>query len=185
VVVTGDKDAVNHVEARVDGEILSLSDHNKQKWLKPEQNKIKVYIHSPEHRSITANSSYSLQSVNTITSDTLNIMNNPEVKISEIDLTTDCKFLGYWNNYSVGGKLTLRGKCDHLDINNFALHAVNTVDLNVRSAYINNAAKGDCRVYVTDRLWYRLQGQGNIYLYGNPDLVLIERTSTGQLIKMN
>jgi hypothetical protein len=186
IVITGDKDAVNQVEARVEGEVLILSDHNKGKWLKPEQNKVKVYIHSPEHSVIHAKSSYSLHSVNTITSGALYILNYPDVKVSEIDLTTDCEFLWYWNNYQAGGNLIFKGKCDVLVINNYALHTVNTVELNARSGYINNFAKGDCKVYVAERLECQLQGMGNIYLYGDPaEIVLIERTSTGQLIKMN
>jgi hypothetical protein len=186
VEVVGDEDAVGQIEASVEGEALTLTDHNKRKWLKPEENKIKVYVHSPEHNMIYAKSSYSLQSVNTIASSQLYIVNQPEVKVSEIDITIDCQFVVYWNNYLAGGHLILKGRCEDMEINNYALHSVNTVALNTRRGVINSYAKGDCEIYVTERLEYQLEGPGNIYLYGNPaEIVLLDQTPAGRLIKMN
>jgi hypothetical protein len=52
-----------------------------------------------------------------------------------------------------------------------------------RYGLVENFSKGDCEVYVTEKLDYSLQGEGNIRLKGNPTLQLLKQTSTGSLIR--
>lgn len=186
VKIEADDDVVNQVEARVERDVLSLTDNNKQKWMNPENNKIKVYVHSPNHYWINASSSYSLYSTNTITSDELHIVNEGAVKLTEIDLSINCLYFSYWNNYLAGGKLTVTGKCENFQIDNYGLHLVNTVGLNARTGLITNYAKADSRIYASERLECNLHGTGNIYVYGNPaEIILKEHTSSGQVIRVN
>lgn len=185
VDIVGDVDVVDHIDAGVQGDVLSLVDKSKLKWIHPESNKVKVYVHSPNHGTINAYTTYSLYSINAITSD-LSIVNQPDVKFSEIDLTLNSNYFRYWNNYLCGGKLTLRGQCESFDINTYALHQVSAVDLKAQSGIISTYAKADCRVQVGGQLTCSLHGQGNIYVYGNPtELIIKEQTSTGQVIRMN
>lgn len=186
VTIVGHKDVVNQIEATVNDGVLTLKDNNKQKWLHPSQNKVKIYVHSPEHYRIDARTSYALRSVNTIKSEQLWIVNDVNVKVSEIDLMIDCRFTLYWNNYTAGGRLVLRGKSEGVQIDNHALHTINSTELEVQSGIVNNYAQGDCRIYIAQRLEYQVHGPGNIYLYGNPpEIVLLQQTSTGRLIEVN
>lgn len=185
VDIVADVSVVNHIDARIDSNDLVLTDNSSLKWMHPESNKVKVYVHSANHSRINANSAYALYSVNAITSD-LAVVNEPDVKFSEIDLTLNSNLFSYWNNYLCDGKMTLRGQCGNLEINNFALHQVNGVDLKIQSGVITTYAKADCKVTVMGRLTCSLYGQGNIYVYGNPAEVIIkERTSSGQVIRVD
>ena len=185
VEIVADDDIINSIDATIQGQVLSLIDNRGVKWTSPESNEVKVYVHSPDHGTISAYSTYSLYSVNPITSN-LAIIHQPNVRFSEIDLTLDNDSFYYWNNYMCGGKLTIRGQCENFDINNYALHQVNASELTAQSGFISTYAKADCRVNVTGQLTYSLNGQGNIYVYGNPDdLIMQEHTSTGRLIRVN
>jgi len=185
VEIAGDDDIIGHIEATIQGDVLTLFDNRSVKWMTPESNKIKVYVHSPDHAAINAYATYALYSVNAITSD-LSIVNQAQVRFSEIDLTLDSKSFYYWNNYSCNGKLTLRGQCESFEINNYALHAVDASDLNAQSGLISTYALADCRVNVAGQLTYSLHGQGNIYVHGNPvELIKQGHTSTGQVIRVD
>lgn len=185
VRVVADDDAVDHIEAIVTGDVLTLTDNSKQKWLRPKSNKVTLYLHSPAHGLVNAVVDYTLYSSNVITSN-VSVVNEPEVKFSEIDLTLNCATFSYWNNYLCNGRLTLRGSCGNFDINNFALHEVNTVDLDAQTGFLNHSGRTDCKVYVRNQLRCNLNGPGNIYVHGNPTEVIIEeQTSTGQLIRVN
>jgi hypothetical protein len=185
VDIVADDDIINNIDVRVQGDILSLVDNRKVKWTTPESNKVKVYVHAPDHGTINAYATYSLYSVGAITSN-LEIIHQPNVRFSEIDLNLDNGSFYYWNNYMCAGKLTLRGQCESFDINNYALHQVNASELRAQSGLISTYAKADCRVNVAGRLKYSLHGQGNIYVYGNPDeLIMQEHTSSGKLIRVD
>ena len=185
VEIVADDDIINQIDATVQGDVLTLVDNRSVKWTTPESNEIKIYVHSPDHGTVDAHSTYSLYSVNAITSD-LVIFHQPNVRFSEIDLTLDNNSFYYWNNYMCGGKLTLRGTCGSFEINNYALHQVNASELTAQSGLVNTYAKADCWVNVTGQFTYRLHGQGNIYVYGNPnELIMQEHTSSGRLIRVN
>lgn len=185
VEILADVNVIDHIDARINGDVLVLTNNSRQKWMHPESNKVKVYVHSTNHRQVNANSTYALYSVNALTSD-LAVVNEADVKFSEIDLTLNGNAFSYWNNYLCDGRLTLRGQCGNLEIHNFALHQVNAVDLNAQSGVITSYARADCRVYVTGQLTCSLHGQGNIYVYGNPtEIIIKEQTSTGQVIRVN
>ena len=185
VDIVADDDIISYIDATIHGDVLTLVDNRNVKWTTPESNEIKVYVHAPDHGMINAYSTYSLYSVNPITSG-LAIFHQPNVSFSEIDLTLANDSFYYWNNYMCGGKLTLRGQCESFDINNYALHQVNASELTAQAGVISTYAKADCRVHVTGQLTYSLNGQGNIYVYGSPnELIMQEHTSTGRLIKVN
>lgn len=186
VKIVADDAVINQIDAHVESNTLYLIDNNKQKWMNPENNKVTLYIHSPAHNGINAESTYSLYSTNTITANELWIINDGAVKLCDIDLNIDCQSFVYWNNYLSGGKLTLKGKCKSFNIGNFALHQINTVDLQSESGYISSYAKADSRIYVTDTLTCDLHGTGNIYVYGNPSTIIVDQnTSSGQVIRTN
>jgi hypothetical protein len=184
IKIVGDDDVVKNVTATITENTLKLKNHSKKQWLNPENNKVKIFISSPTLHAIWAKETYSLESVNTIVTNSLTVINYPNVKVSEIHLDLDCGTFFYWNNWLAGGHLSLTGKSHHLDINSYALHTVNTAGLKAANAVINLFSKSDCEIRVSDKLEYSIHSTGNIYLYGNPsEVIQIERTSTGKLIK--
>jgi hypothetical protein len=101
------------------------------------------------------------------------------------DLELNCNRFYYWNMAPSGGLLTLRGNTRELIIWNFALMSVDANNVTTDYAFVENHSKGDCKVFVRDKLDYSIYGEGDIYLSGEPNQInLIERTSTGRLIQL-
>ena len=184
IKIIGTGQVPEEVSATVQNDTLTLSNHAKEKWLHPESNKVKLYISSNQLSQITANETCYFETVNPIIS-SIGIIMGASVKLTEANLELNCDSFYYWNNYQCGGKITLSGKVNNLTINSFAIMSIDASALKATNAEIQNDSKGDCRVFVTDKLEYSIGGTGNIYLSGNPsEIVLIQRTSTGLLIRL-
>jgi hypothetical protein len=98
-------------------------------------------------------------------------------------LDLDCETFYFWNNFPCGGKVTLSGNTNILKIWNVALMAVDASKLHTSTALIENASKGDCKIFSTQSVTYTLTGEGNLYVKGNPaEIIKMEESSTGTLI---
>ena len=166
--------------------ILRISNRSTGKWLKPEKNRVKLYIHSNSLREVVLNETCYIKTINPITRDEFRIVMGHPTKLSAIELELNCKSFLYWNNYQCGGKVTLTGRAENLLIYSFALMTVDASALETDYTLIENHSKGDSRVRVENTLEYSIHGVGNIYLYGNPpEIIAHEVTSSGQLIHMD
>ncbi len=172
------------VSLTIANDVLSISNQAKGKWLNPKANKVELYIRSNQLNQILANETCYFETINPIISDIAIIMGS-SVKLIEARLELDCNSFYYWNNYQCGGKITLSGRVNNLNVNMFAIMSVDASSLIANTATIDNDSKGECDLFVTDRLEYSIRGTGNIYLKGDPkEIVLDEKTSTGQLIHL-
>jgi hypothetical protein len=186
VTIVGDDDVISEIELKSDEGTLFLLNHAKGTLMNPERNTVVVEIAAPYFHTFISEDSYALSTAGTLTFDHFYIWNYPEVKVSEIKMDVDGGFLFYWNNWLAGGKLTLTGNVESTDLRNDALHLIDASDLVSNYTTIHNYGREDCEVRATTALQYRLNGPGNIVVYGHPpEMVLLEKTSTGKLIIAN
>ena len=105
-------------------------------------------------------------------------------KSNQANLELNGNIFYYWNNFPTGGKLTLSGKTEILKIWNFDLMSVDAKNLTSKYAIVENSSKGDCAVTVLNKLEYKISGEGNIQLYGEPsEIIETGLFSTGRLIQ--
>jgi hypothetical protein len=183
VTISGYGDTPDHVKAIVQDNKLIVTDHSENKWLHPKKNAIKLYINANQFKGIMANATCYFETITPITGDSFSLIMGAATKVMEGRLELNTGSMLFWGSHLCGGKLTLSGNVDQLDLNPFSTMAVDARNLICKSAYVNNSSKSDCELYVTDVFTYSIHGSGNIYLYGNPpQIVLDEDTSTGKLI---
>jgi hypothetical protein len=184
VDIIADEDVMSEIHAEVRDGMLELKNNSKYKWTAPESAHIKVVISAPSFRNFHADQSYALSNEGELIIDEFNIVNYPEVKISEVDLNVNGRYFFYWNNWLAGGKLKLRGQIQTLYASNYALHIIDARDLASENATLHNFGRETCTVNVSNHFEYSLNGPGNIVLFGNPaQRVLLEKTSTGKLVE--
>lgn len=184
-IVASEK-VVKNIAFTVQDGILRISNESNGKWLAPKDNKVTLYITSDLLTEIRPNATCFITTVNPIITDDFTIIMGHRPRLARIDLALNCKSFLYWNNHQCGGKVNLSGNAENLLVYTFALMSFDASQLTARYAQVENNSKGDCEVFVTDMLDYSIRGVGNIYLGGNPrEVVLHERTSSGQLIHLN
>ncbi len=183
VKVSGNEDMIKNVIIETDNNVIKIKNTTKLKWLRPGDNKIKLYISSDRPKKITAFETCNIQTVNPIISNEFGIILGS--KLNQADLELNNNIFYFWNIHPCGGKLTLRGNTNNLKIWNFAIMSVDAVNLSAGYGLISNHSQGDCSVHINDVLDYSIYGEGNINLYGNPgQITLTGQTSSGRLIRM-
>jgi hypothetical protein len=83
------------------------------------------------------------------------------------------------------GSLKLTGTCNFAIINVSSSNSIsgfNGTDLEIREAEVTNTGSGSISIWVTDRLNVKIQGSGNVYYKGNPQIISNIQGS-GKLIK--
>lgn len=181
VKIVGNRDFIEAVECNITDTTLTITSDTKMMWLNPGDDEITLYISSNQLRKVTAKNTCLIETLNPIVSDKFEIILMDKLNTANIEL--NCNKFYYWNMVPCGGLLTLRGSTRELIIWNFALMSVDANNLTADYAFVENHSKGDCKVFVKERLDYSIYGEGDIYLSGDPDQInLIERTSSGRLI---
>jgi hypothetical protein len=181
--ILGNKEIIEGVRYTVENGILSLANESRRMWLKPEDHIVELTISADQPQKIMVNETCFIETVNPIITEKFGLVAGN--KYAEARLELNCDTFYYWNNFPCGGKLSLEGNTRVLCIWNYVIMSVDARDLTTGYALVENHSKGDCIVNVREKLEYSIYGKGNIYLYGNPDeIILNERTSSGELIRV-
>ena len=80
------------------------------------------------------------------------------------------------------GSLVLSGTCNFAEISVQSSGSFSGSSLKIRCAEVNSRGSGHTYVWVTDRLNVTIQGSGNVYYKGNPQIISNIKGS-GKLIK--
>lgn len=180
VSVKGYENSIDKVNFNRVEDTLYVTSDRKFKWVTPRKNKIEIHVTSPPLKRVKADGGSYVTTTNPITTDEFGLILTG--KSAEAILSLNCGVFYFWNNFPTGGKLTLTGTAEVLKIWNTALMSVDAEDLISNSAIVENYSKGDCIVSVSEKLEYRIDGSGNIQVYGNPNtLVNNGVNSTGEL----
>ncbi len=172
----------NEIKVTLENEVISFVNNKRFKWTNPENNIPTLYIHCSEFKKIEANESCNFTTPAPITSKEFGIVLKDKANYAHLQL--NCETFFYWNNFPTGGKLTLSGTAKELKIWNTAIMSVDAKNLVTEYALIENNSNGICEVNVSNRLEYKIEGKGDIHLYGNPpEIIQNELSSTGRLIQ--
>ncbi len=183
IQVAGRQDLVEGVKYTVEDSVLILTNESDKMWLKPEHNKVMAWIYADRLKKITVNEASFVETANPIITDEFGLVTGN--KYAEADLELDNSIFYFWNNFPCGGKLTLRGNTQSLRLWNYVIMSVDARQLAAVDAVVENYSKGDCFVNVDQVLYYSIHGEGSIYLYGNPqEIILLDNTGSGELIRM-
>lgn len=165
------------MEVKLENEVLSFTNTKRFKWTNPENNTPTLYIHCAEFKKVNANESCNFTTPTPITSKEFGIILKDKANYANLQL--NCESFFYWNNFPTGGKLTLSGSTKELKIWNTAIMSVDAKNLVTEYALVENDSKGICEVNVTHKIEYKITGNGDIHLYGQPTEIVETAPSIG------
>jgi hypothetical protein len=179
--IAGDKQVVENVHYEVRGDTLYIENLSKWQWVSPKNNVPTITISSDHFTRLVANETCYTRTLTPITSDVFGLIMKSKANTASLELA--CRNFYFWNNFPCGGLLRLEGTVQNLTLNNFAIMRIEAKDLVAARATVNNYSKGNCSVYVTNKLEYSIHGLGDIYLYSQPaEIINNGVTSTGEFI---
>ncbi len=175
VKVEAGKNIVPLIKTEVVDGTLIITNNNRCNWTRSYDKPFNVYIKMPLIKYIGSEGTGNIKSLNTITTDVLNVQTknsgNIELTVSNSNITT----------YMHGaGDVTLHGTTNqhYVDIGGTAF--LNCKDLQTGYTSIHTFTTGLCNI-TTTKLACRIDYVGDVYCYGSPVIVEETLNGTGQL----
>jgi len=181
ILISGDPKMIRKVDWHIENKELHIESSFKNAWMKPGKNRITLHISVKNLKRINVNQTCDISCSNELTCPELGIITTGKMSVANLKL--NCNSFYTWNNFPCGGKLTLSGSVNQLKLWNYALMQIDAIDLTSNEAYIENYSKGSIKTTITNALTYKINGEGDIYLQGNPPtIVKISEENTGKLV---
>ncbi|MFO7656005.1 MAG: DUF2807 domain-containing protein [Bacteroidales bacterium] len=106
-------------------------------------------------------------------------------EIGETNLIVDCNTFGLDNSANTLGKFFIKGRAGSAYLFNRYGSTIVADSLVCSEAQIINESVGDVYVSVTGLLRVYLWGTGNIFYHGNPEILIVEKRNSGELVSLN
>lgn len=181
IEILGSESFVNATKVELIDSVLTIENDKSYKWTRPNNNITKLIIKGMGIKVLHANESCQINSLNPITTKEFGIILKSKANTANIQLDNESFY--YWNNFPCGGKLTLKGQTKEMKLWNTAIMSVDAIALECEYALVENDSKGDCLINVSQRLDFKINGEGNIVLYGNAESKDLGSSNSGRLIR--
>jgi hypothetical protein len=180
IEIIGYEPFVSNIETSYKNNTMTVSKRPAMAWLFPNKNKILLKIHVSHISRIVANETCYIRSVSPLIGNELGLI--LKSKLNQADLNVQCTTFYFWNNFPCGGTLNLTGSCQELKLWNYALMQVDATALLANIPRVENDSKGDMHLRCLESIFFKISGEGNIKVYGNPSNVYdLGCTGSGKL----
>jgi Putative auto-transporter adhesin, head GIN domain len=182
VVITGGKNVVNLVECKVEDELLEITNKNKCNFLRNAKRELLVEIHFTNIINIHYEGSEFLKSEGTLNLEYFTLMVRDGA--GPVNLTLNSKVIDAdishgWGDY------TFHGTTETARISARSNGFCDVYDLTITdSVYVASDTSGHLRVRAEGiPLYGYIKSGGDIFYKGNPSVINVTRTGSGELIK--
>jgi hypothetical protein len=181
LTIEGAEDVVADIEAWVDNDTLIIRDMHKNLFRIEERPTL--YLHFADITYLCTFNPAKVTNVDTLRLDWFYFY--PIGEIGEAQLTVKCNFFGMDNSANTLGRFYIRGMTQTARFYNRYGSSIYADSLISRVVYVFNESVGAVYVNVGEELKVYVWGPGNIYYSGDPDVQIVERRNTGQVLKLN
>jgi len=181
VNIIAGKNSIPYVKTKVENGCLYISDDNKCNWLrKYKVTQIHVYLPGFIYLKLSGSSNFYGQ--DTLQEENINIDNRADIAIIKLTVHTPT----FTCAQSAGtGDTYLYGWAGVAYLWTFGTGYYHAEQLKTDFNYITNKSTGDCSIYATSEVGAHVYSSGNIYVYGHPHKVDVDKQGTGNLILVN
>ena len=164
-----------------DNGVLEIRNDNRCNWIRSFDNPINVYLDYIDIDTFEYRSIGNVSTTDTLTTDTLwlKVLEGA----GEINMKLNVNRLYCALNYGTAD-IILEGNCGLAFVYSASFGLINMFDLESTFVFINNRSSNDVYVRATNQLGVTIENVGNVYYAGNPPIVNLNRTGSGELIKL-
>jgi len=182
VILEGGKNLLSSVTTDISGNRLVIHNNNKCNWVRDYNKIVNLYISVASLKEIYMYGGSSVNTLDQLNTDTLEINVWSAVSFFDLDLNCDASF---FKVHAGTGTFRLRGNTDFSYIWSHGTGHLFADSFYSSETMIYNISTGDCHVNASDKLIVFITSTGNIYYTGDPEIEIREISSTGELIHKN
>ena len=179
LITCGEK-LIENISTEIIDSKLVLKNNNKCNWMRSQDKRIVIEVHSPTLKNIYINECCDLISTDTIKTAVLNIDNHAGISTAKINV--NCETL-YFSVHAGTGNFEVGGYTGVAYYYNNGNSYFNMENCWADYLYLKSNSTGQTYVHVTKELGATVAGRGNVYYYGNPYKIDRDETAEGRLIK--
>ncbi len=171
------KNMQTFIEAKLENGCLAIKDNNRCNWLrKYERTRIHIYCPTLTEMEIWGSGDYYF--IDTLSSDSFKISNWAD--ITKMDIKVNCRWFAYSQNAGTGDTY-ISGKAGISYLWVSGMGYLYAQSLKSDYTYITNRTTGNCYAYANKEAGAYIYKSGNIFLYGNPPVILQKYYGIGKL----
>ncbi len=181
IIIEGGENLLPLIITEVKDKKLFIKNNNKCNWVRSYKKELNIFLYTQSLEHIILYGESKIISIDTLDIEVFTIDNWS--RASKIELTINCSS-SHLNIHGGTGSYTLRGRSGVSYIYSSGTGHVFADNLKTGYTYITNNSTGDCHIYVTKELGFKILRSGNIYYSGEPYKIdTIEVSGSGKLIK--
>jgi hypothetical protein len=180
IEVHAGKNIMNGIKTRIDDNTLSIKNENTCNWVRSYEKPLEVYITTPTLDSIVYQASGNLTSTNQFSTDSLKL--DVLEGAGTIDLNVNASRSTYNLHYGTVD-LNVRGYSHISYLYSGGYGPANLRNLRTVYTYLTNNSTNNCFVWSTLSLDVKIENVGDVYYWGDPQIVNFSGTGSGKLIK--
>ncbi len=179
IELRGKSNLISHIETKVEGQTLNISDQNTCSLLKG-YHKNHLYIHFTELENLNIWGSIELYSNDTIRVDNINFMVKGDVQTWALLINAQNIHI---EMHAVVGNIKISGSTQDIYLYTSGTNFCYFKNLIAKKASVNHSSIGDYYMTIKNELTLDVNQIGNFYCYGNPSKKNINKSksSTGEV----
>lgn len=179
VEVSAGENLLSKITTKVEGNFLIIDKESNCNWTR-EFKKPTVYVHLPMVRTIEYRGNGTIESRGDLIGDTLSI--HSWMGGEKIQLNVDYNRVETYH-HSGTTDIVLNGEANELSCYKHSMGKLKLFGLRVFNAYVDTKSSTDAELWVTNRIDYKINFEGDILLKGDPVINKLEHTGNGKLIQ--
>ncbi len=160
---------------------LVIRNTNSCNWLRSYDQPVRVFLELQKLDTLNYRSIGNITTTDTIFQDTLII--NLYEGAGRVDLLLRSRLIRAGLHYGTQ-KLVISGKCGLVYGYSAGFGLIDIRNLEATLLYVNNNSSNNMYVRATEELGATIQSLGNIYYFGNPDVINLSKQGSGNLIHL-
>lgn len=182
IKIVADEKYIDKIHHELKDTILSIRSERMCEFMKSQDISKKVYIHAPNLNFLFVHGSHTIFSEDTLAYD--RFLLRIYGKIAFVDIKVKC-FHFFLEQWSATGDYHVEGETVYYSILNHGYSYIYSDELIADYIHINHRSTGDIYVSANNSIEVYLNETGDVIYNGNPDISILEQTSSGRIYQKN
>ena len=182
IMVSAGKNIIRNISTELKNSILTIKNRNKYNWTRDLNPDIRVYLPCTDIQDIFHQSVGTISCESALKGDNFEMIADYGNGMIALELYYDKITV-----YNTSGGVTdvvLKGECDNLNLYHANYAPLDCRALHAKKVMVEETGIQNCFISVSERLEPVITNHGNIYYYGNPEIVNGTFTGKGKLIQI-
>lgn len=172
------ENVLKHIETVVYKDTVSIYNYNSCAWFKGHTRPL-IRLHFDDINTVNILGSSYVYTTQPVTDDIRLVVKS---KLAEADVAISSHYFFFLVYRSTGGRYSFTGVVDIFHSTAYYTSVCDASGLKAKEAKIKNYSVADYKVWVEEKINVELHNVGNIFIKGNPEVIIDSVSSTGKVL---